>query len=78
MILYLYKIKRNKNMNEFRLTIWDEELGSYILSNPEKYNSLDERDLINYIGSLEDNRKRLWEDIEFIAETWSKKNAINR
>lgn len=65
-------------MNEFRLTIWDEELGSYILSNPEKYNSLDERDLINYIGSLEDNRKRLWEDIEFIAETWSKKNAINR
>lgn len=63
-------------MNEFRLTIWDEELGSYILSNPDKYNCLDERDLINYIGSLENyienDQKRLWEDIKSIAEIWSK------
>ena len=66
-------------MNEFRLTTWDEELGSYILSNPDKYNCLDERDLINYIGSLENyienDQKRLWENIESIAEAWSKEKC---
>ena len=59
-------------MNEFRLTEWDEELGSYILSNPDKFNCLDERDLINYIGSLENyienDREKLWANINSIAE----------
>lgn len=68
-------------MNEFRLTVWDEELGSYILSDPNKYNCLDEQDLINYIGSLEnyieDDQIKLWKNVESIAEVWSKKNATN-
>lgn len=35
-----------------RITYYDEELGSYLLN--EHYKGINERDLINYIGVLED------------------------
>lgn len=37
-----------------RVTEWDEELGSFILTEEYKGDKLSERDLINYIGKLED------------------------
>ena len=36
-----------------RVTEWDEELGSFILTEEYKGDKLSERDLINYIGKLE-------------------------
>lgn len=38
-----------------RWTIWDEELGSFLLTGDLK----DKRDLINYIGQLEDMLERI-------------------
>ncbi len=37
-----------------RLTVWDEELGSFLYTDGVPANNIDERDLINYIGVLED------------------------
>ena len=37
-----------------RMTVWDEELGSYLYADSQVSDLLDHRDLMNYIGFLED------------------------
>ncbi len=37
-----------------RMTVWDEEMGSYLYADSRVSDLLDHRDLLNYIGFLED------------------------
>ncbi len=41
-------------MDITRLTTWDEELGSYLHTDPFFANNLDHWDYVNYIGFLEE------------------------
>lgn len=48
-----------------RLTYFDEELGSYLLTEENKGDKLDERDLINIIGDLEDEFQKTLQELNF-------------